>query len=170
MAIQKISDIDKGSIQAVEGIAKTSIEAMDGITASFVTYDSVATMGTGSSPTLRGPDSDEESGRGGYRPVIDYALATIRRSGISDITIVGNQFIGQIAQHVGTGLPGETIHYVIEEEPLGVHHALNLARPYVEGSRMLLYFSDNITTADLHAIRHKTRKLYPTSVRSIQYE
>ena len=89
------------------------------------------------------------------RPVIDYALATIRRSGISDITIIGNQFIGQIAQHVGTGLPGETIHYVIEEEPLGVHHALNLARPHVEGSRILLYFSDNITTIELtDAVKH----------------
>ena len=83
------------------------------------------------------------------RPVIDYALATIRRAGISDITIIGNQFIGQIAQHVGTGLPGERIHYVIEEEPLGVDHALNLARPHVEGSRILLYFSDNITTIEL---------------------
>lgn len=83
------------------------------------------------------------------RPVIDYALATIRRAGISDITIIGNQFIGQIAQHVGTGLSGERIHYVIEEEPLGVHHALNLARPHVEGSRILLYFSDNITTIEL---------------------
>ena len=50
---------------------------------------------------------------------------------------------------MGTGLPGETIHYVIEEEPLGVHHALNLARPHVEGSRVLLYFSDNITTIEL---------------------
>ena len=83
------------------------------------------------------------------RPVIDYALATIRRSGIKDITIIGNQFIGQIAQHVGTGLPGENIHYVIEEEPLGVHHALNLARPHVEGSRILIYFSDNIVTYEL---------------------
>jgi len=83
------------------------------------------------------------------RPVIDYALATIRRAGIEDITIIGNQFIGQIAQHVGTGLPGENIHYVIEEEPLGVHNALNLARPHVEGSRILLYFSDNITTIEL---------------------
>ena len=83
------------------------------------------------------------------RPVIDYALGTIRRAGITDITIIGNQFIGQIAQHVGTGLPGETIHYVIEEEPLGVHHALNLARPHAEGSRILLYFSDNITTIEL---------------------
>jgi len=72
MAIQKISNIDKGSIQAVEGIAKTSIEAMDGITASFVTFDSVATMGTGSSPTLRGPNSDAGGTLGGYRPVIAY--------------------------------------------------------------------------------------------------
>ena len=78
------------------------------------------------------------------RPVIDYALATIRRAGVTDITIIGNRFIGQIAQHVGTGLPGENIHYVIEEEPLGVYHALNLARPHVENSRILVYFSDNI--------------------------
>ena len=83
------------------------------------------------------------------RPVIDYALATIRRTGIKDITIIGNQFIGQIAQHVGTGLEGENIHYVIEEEPRGVHHALNLARPHVEGSRILVYFSDNIVTYEM---------------------
>ena len=83
------------------------------------------------------------------RPVIDYALATIRRTGIKDITIIGNQFIGQIAQHVGTGLDGENIHYVIEEEPMGVHHALNLARPHVEGSRILVYFSDNIVTYEM---------------------
>ena len=83
------------------------------------------------------------------RPVIDYALATIRRSGIKDITIIGNQFIEQISQHVGDGHDGENINYVVEEEPLGVHHAISLARPHVEGSRLLVYFSDNITTWDL---------------------
>ena len=83
------------------------------------------------------------------RPVIDFALAFIRRTGIKDITIIGNRFIGQIAQHVGVGLDGENIHYVIEEEPQGVAYALNLARPHVEGSRLMVYFSDNITTADL---------------------
>ncbi len=83
------------------------------------------------------------------RPAIDYALGTIRRAGITDITIIGNQFIGQIAQHVGIGLEGENIHYVIEEEPRGVKFALDLARPHVKDCRMLIYFSDNITTADL---------------------
>ena len=74
------------------------------------------------------------------RPVIDYALGTIRRAGIKDITIISNQFVGQIASHVGQGLPGERIHYVIEEEPLGVAHALNLARPYNEDARLMVYF------------------------------
>jgi len=83
-----------------------------------------------------------------HRPVIDYALGTIRRAGIKDITIVSNRFIGQIAAHLGQGLEGERIHYVIEEEPRGVDHALNLARPYNEGSRTLVYFSDNITTIE----------------------
>lgn len=83
------------------------------------------------------------------RPVIDYALGTIRRAGIKDIAIIGNRFIGQIAQHIGSGLEGENIHYVLEEEPKGVGHAINLARAHVEGKRLLIYFSDNITSAEL---------------------
>ena len=85
------------------------------------------------------------------RPVIDYALSTIRGSGISEITIIANEHIGQITKHLGSGGSGERIHYVIEEEPKGVENALNLARPYVEGSRIMLYFSDNITNWDFSA-------------------
>ena len=83
------------------------------------------------------------------RPVIDFVLGTIRRSGIKDITIISNEFIGQIAQHVGAGFEGEKIHYVLEEEPQGVAAALNLARQYNEDCRVLVYFSDNITTLEL---------------------
>ena len=83
------------------------------------------------------------------RPVIDYALGTIRRAGIKNITIISNQFIGQIAKHVGSGLAGEQIHYVLEETPEGVAKALNLARPHNEPCRLLVYFSDNITTIEL---------------------
>lgn len=83
------------------------------------------------------------------RPVLDYALGTIRRAGIKDITIVSNQFIGQITKHVGAGFPDERIHYVLEEKPTGVADALNLARAYNEDCRLLVYFSDNITTVEL---------------------
>lgn len=83
------------------------------------------------------------------RPVIDYALGTIRRAGITQFTIIANQFIGQIAQHVGAGFPGEHIHYVMEEEPRGLAHAMNVARPHNEDCRLVVYFSDNITTVEL---------------------
>ena len=86
------------------------------------------------------------------RPVIDYALGTIRRSGISKITIISNEHIGHIAKHVGQSLDGEQIHYVLEEEPLGVAQALSLARPYNENCRLMIYFSDNITTVEFEDI------------------
>ena len=97
------------------------------------------------------------------RPVIDYALGTIRRAGIENITIISNQFIGQIAKHVGSGLPGEQIHYVLEETPEGVAKALNLARPHNENCRLLVYFSDNIATIELaeHVERFATKETNP---------
>ena len=100
------------------------------------------------------------------RPVIDFALATIRRAGIKNITIISNEFIGQIAQHVGAGFEDEKIHYVLEEKPLGVGHALNLARPYNQDCRLLVYFSDNITTLELtdEVARFNTTKEHPGCV------
>ena len=86
------------------------------------------------------------------RPVIDYALGTIRRSGITNITIISNEHIGQIAKHVGQSMDGEQIHYVLEEEPKGVAQALNLARSHNQDCRILIYFSDNITTVELEDI------------------
>jgi len=82
------------------------------------------------------------------RPVIDYALGRIRRAGIKQITIIANQFIGHIAKHVGAGLQGEVIHYVMEEKPEGVAKALSLARPFNNDCRLLIYFCDNITTLE----------------------
>jgi len=86
------------------------------------------------------------------RPVIDYALGTIRRGGISKITIISNEHIGHIAKHVGESLENEQIHYVLEEEPQGVAKALSLARPYNKRCRLMIYFSDNITTVEFNEV------------------
>ena len=86
------------------------------------------------------------------RPIIDYALGTIRRGGITRITIISNEHIGHIAKHVGQGLEGEQIHYVLEEEPEGIAQALLLARPHNENCRLMIYFSDNITTVEFNDI------------------
>ena len=78
------------------------------------------------------------------RPIIDYVLSTIRHAGIRDITIIGNKFIDKIREHVGF-----EVNYVLEEEPLGVAAALQLAREGNEDCPLLIWFSDNITNIDL---------------------
>ncbi len=79
------------------------------------------------------------------RPIIDYVLSTIRRSGIKDITIIGNKFIDKIREHVG-----DDVNYVLEIEPKGVANALQLARDGNEGTPLLIWFSDNITNINLN--------------------
>ena len=91
------------------------------------------------------------------RPVIDYALSTLRNAGIKDITIVANRHIVQISEHVGDGIDGEEIRYVLEKEPKGVKEALSLARSWTEGKRVLVYFSDNITSFDFRQDVRKFR-------------
>lgn len=78
------------------------------------------------------------------RPIIDYVLSAIRHAGIEDITIIGNKFINKIREHVG-----ESVNYVLEEEPMGVANALQLARANNENCPLLIWFSDNITNIDL---------------------
>ena len=79
----------------------------------------------------------------GY-PIIDYALATIRGAGITEITIIGNRFIEKIRNHVGGN-----VNYVLEIEPKGVAAALQLARKGNGNCPLLIWFSDNITNLDL---------------------
>lgn len=78
------------------------------------------------------------------KPIIDYALATIRNCGIKEITIIGNRFIDKIRNHVG-----DEVRYVLEESPQGVAAALQLAREGNEGSPLMIWFSDNITNLNL---------------------
>ena len=78
------------------------------------------------------------------RPIIDYAMATIRNAGIDEITIIGNRFIDKIREHVGSG-----VNYVLEEEPRGVAAALQLAREGNENCPLIIWFSDNITNIEL---------------------
>ena len=78
------------------------------------------------------------------RPIIDYAMATIRNAGIREITIIGNRFIDKIRQHIG-----DDVNYVLEEHPLGVAAALQLARKGNENCPLIVWFSDNITNIEL---------------------
>ena len=78
------------------------------------------------------------------KPIIDYILNSIRETGITELTIVANQFIDDIRSHVG-----DKAKFVREERPDGVANAIQLARDGNENCSILLWFADNLTNIDL---------------------
>ncbi|MBT3656836.1 MAG: NTP transferase domain-containing protein [Euryarchaeota archaeon] len=97
------------------------------------------------------------------KPIIDYALATIRNCGIEEITIIGNRFIDKIRNHVG-----DEVRYVLEESPQGVAAALQLAREGNEGTPLMIWFSDNITNLNLRNEVHDFTKGAVLLTREVQ--
>lgn len=77
-------------------------------------------------------------------PIIDYILNSIKKTNVEEITIVANKFIDDIKNHVG-----DKAKFVLEEEPLGVSNAINLAREGNEKCPIMLWFADNLTNIEL---------------------
>lgn len=78
------------------------------------------------------------------KPIIDYILNSISKTGITDLTIVANQFIDDIRNHVG-----DKARFVREDSPKGVSNAIQLSRCGNENSPILLWFADNLTNINL---------------------
>ena len=77
-------------------------------------------------------------------PIIDYILNSIEKTNVEEITIVANKFIDDIKNHVG-----DKAKFVLEEKPLGVANAINLAREGNEKCPIMLWFADNLTNIEL---------------------
>ena len=79
--------------------------------------------------------------------IIDYSLNTLKEIGCENITVVlgGNHF-SQVVDHLKDGSDhGVNINFVYQKAPLGIAHAINLCRRYVqEEDRFAVVLGDNI--------------------------
>src|SRR5260370_22253211 len=58
-------------------------------------------------------------------PVLDYQIESLRRSGVTDVTIVVGHLGQQIKDHFGSGRPlGRSLGYFTEDTPLGTEGRL----------------------------------------------
>jgi len=81
------------------------------------------------------------------QPLIFYPLQTLRASGISEIIIVTDpKNLGSFVEIIGNGEGlGVRIRYAIQNEPLGMAHALSTARHLLEGKEPIAVINgDNI--------------------------
>ncbi len=78
------------------------------------------------------------------KPVLFYAIEQLVESGIRDIAIVVGDTADQIRAAVADGSAfGACVHYIEQEAPLGIAHAVKIARDYMGESPFVLYLGDN---------------------------
>lgn len=101
------------------------------------------------------------------RPLIDYSLATLVRSGVRDIIINLHHLGDQIRDHVGDGSAwGATVSYSVEDPPLGSGGGIAKVRPLLGSSTFVTLNADTIIDLDLREVLdfHRSRLATATLV------
>jgi glucose-1-phosphate thymidylyltransferase len=80
------------------------------------------------------------------KPILFYVLDQIRQTGISDICMIISPETGaNIRETVGDGSHwGVNITYVVQTEPLGLAHAVTMAKEFLGDSPFLMFLGDNL--------------------------
>jgi glucose-1-phosphate thymidylyltransferase len=79
------------------------------------------------------------------KPILFYAIESIREAGIDDIGIIVGDTQAEIRAAVGDGSRwGARITYIPQEAPLGLAHAVWTARDFLTESPFVMYLGDNL--------------------------
>jgi glucose-1-phosphate thymidylyltransferase len=80
------------------------------------------------------------------KPILWYGIESIVAAGITDIGIIISPETGEeIKDKTGTGEQfGAKITYILQEQPLGLAHAVKVAQPFLEDSPFIMYLGDNL--------------------------
>lgn len=78
------------------------------------------------------------------KPVLFYGLESIAAAGITDVGVIVGDTAAEIQDAVGDGSKfGLEITYIPQERPLGLAHAVLIARDYLGDDDFVMYLGDN---------------------------
>ncbi len=79
------------------------------------------------------------------RWLINYALDALKKAGLTDIGIVVNSLDSPIVANLKDGkFVGVRIEYIVQDEQLGLAHAISLCRDFVGDEPFTVFLGDNI--------------------------
>ena len=80
------------------------------------------------------------------RTILFYVLDNLANAGIKEVAVIISRETGKaIREAVGDGSRwGFKIEYLLQEEPLGLAHAVKVARPFLSESSFVMYLGDNL--------------------------
>jgi len=82
----------------------------------------------------------------GNKPILFYGLEDLASAGIEDVGIVISPETGaEVREAVGDGGAfGVRATFIVQDQPLGLAHALKTALPFIDGDDCLMYLGDNL--------------------------
>ncbi|MHA1713005.1 MAG: glucose-1-phosphate thymidylyltransferase [Candidatus Ranarchaeia archaeon] len=79
------------------------------------------------------------------KPIIMYGIETLRDAGITEIGIILGPIKEGVQEVLGSGDEyGLTLTYIDQPNPLGLAHAVKVAKPFLKDSPFAMYLGDNL--------------------------
>lgn len=99
------------------------------------------------------------------KPILFYGLEAIAAAGITDVGIIVGDTHAEIEAAVGDGSRfGIKATYIRQEAPLGLAHAVKIARDFMAGEPFLMYLGDNLIKDDLGQLVEEFEKAQCSSL------
>lgn len=99
------------------------------------------------------------------RPVLFYAIEALAAAGIREIGIVTGDTGAEVEAAVGDGCRfGVRISYIPQGAPLGLAHAVKVARDFLGGQSFVMYLGDNLVRRGIVPIVDEFRSSRPDAL------
>jgi glucose-1-phosphate thymidylyltransferase len=96
------------------------------------------------------------------KPVLFYGLESIAAAGITEVGIIVGDTAAEIREAVGDGSAlGLQVTYIQQDAPLGLAHAVLIARDYLGGDDFVMYLGDNFIVGGITALVDQFRSERP---------
>ncbi len=93
----------------------------------------------------------------GNRPILFYVLDNLKNAGIEEVGIVISPETGNaIRNAINDGRSwGFHVEYILQDEPLGLAHAVKVAQPFLGDDSFIMYLGDNLIGSGVREYRKK---------------
>ncbi|GGI96917.1 glucose-1-phosphate thymidylyltransferase [Streptomyces brasiliensis] len=96
------------------------------------------------------------------KPVLFYGLESIAAAGITDVGMIVGDTAAEIEEAVGDGAKfGLEVTYIPQERPLGLAHAVLIARDFLGDDDFVMYLGDNFIVGGINDVVDAFRTTRP---------
>jgi glucose-1-phosphate thymidylyltransferase len=96
------------------------------------------------------------------KPVLFYGLESIAEAGVTEVGMIVGETAAEIQEAVGDGSKfGLDITYIHQERPLGLAHAVLIARDYLGDDDFVMYLGDNFIVGGISTLVEGFRRTRP---------